>query len=138
MVRRQRWLESGGSLPRCGGSHLSFACPATSSWPWPPFPRTRVELRFLRFRRAAVRSQTQGQSVPPGDCYWFFHEIGCQDDGQMCPAMEVHCDFFVGHFDIGWHINQVAEDLTGLCVSVTPHSLSDQPVEAAGQDRSEE
>ena len=48
--------------------------------------------------------------------------------------MKTDDDLFLTDLHVRRHIDQIPEDLARLCVGVASHPLSDQPVEAAGQD----
>ena len=49
--------------------------------------------------------------------------------------MEVHVDLAPGNRDVGWGVDEIAEDVACLSVRVTTHALGQQTVEAAGDDQ---
>ena len=48
--------------------------------------------------------------------------------------MEADGDLVVGDSDVGGHVDEVAEDLSGLCVVVSAHAFGHDAIEAAGED----
>ena len=72
--------------------------------------------------------------MPPSDRDGFIDESGGEDDGQMGPAMESEPDFGVGDGDVGWHIDEVAEDLARLSIVVSAHTAGEQTIEAGCDD----
>jgi hypothetical protein len=59
-------------------------------------------------------------------------QVGGEDDGEVSSAVKADEDFFGGDFHVGWHIYDVAKDLPGLSIGVAPHSLSQEPIQPAG------
>lgn len=53
----------------------------------------------------------------------------------MGAPVEMDSDAGVVDVDGGGHVDQVAEDLPGLGVSVAAHATRDEPIEAAGDDQ---
>ena len=51
----------------------------------------------------------------------------------MSAAVEAYGDFARTDGDIGGHIDQVAEDLSGLSIVVTAHAVRHQAIETAGE-----
>jgi hypothetical protein len=56
-----------------------------------------------------------------------------KDDREVSAAMEPYGDFALTDGDIGGHIDQVAEDLSGLSIVVTAHAVRHQAIETAGE-----
>lgn len=50
----------------------------------------------------------------------------------MSSAVKADVDFFAGDFHVGRHIYDVAKDLSSLSIGVSPHSLSQEPIQTAG------
>ena len=53
----------------------------------------------------------------------------------MRPAVEADLDLAFSKCDIGWHVDQIAEDLAGLGIRVAPHPFGEDPIETAGDDQ---
>src|ERR1700690_10206 len=62
---------------------------------------------------AALLDEAEGAAIPPRDGDGFVDEAGGEDDGQVGATVEAHCDLGFGDGDIGWHVDEVAEDLAG-------------------------
>ena len=50
----------------------------------------------------------------------------------MGTAVESHSDFVICDSDIGWHIDQIAEDLACLGIIISTHAASHQPIKTRG------
>jgi hypothetical protein len=53
----------------------------------------------------------------------------------MGSPVESNCDFAIRDSDLGWHINEIAEDLAGLSIVVTTHATGHDAIEAARQNQ---
>ena len=68
------------------------------------------------------------QSLPPRNRDGLLEEIGSKNDREVCAAVEANCDFMPGDGDVGRHIDQVPEDLTGLRIMVAAHAIGHQAI----------
>ena len=84
------------------------------------------------------RTGTARRPLAKGRCcrttYVFVEESGGENDGQVSASMEADGDSAVGDVDVGGHVDEVAEDLSGLGVVVSAHAAGDEAIEAAGED----
>ena len=53
----------------------------------------------------------------------------------MGMSMEVHAHLPGRNGDLSGHIEEMAEDLSRLCLGVAAHALREEPVEPAGEDQ---
>lgn len=50
----------------------------------------------------------------------------------VCLAVKADVDVIVGDFHVGWHLYDVAKDLSALSIGAAPNSLSQEPIHTAG------
>ena len=73
--------------------------------------------------------------MPPWHLDRCVEEVRGDDDGQVGTAVEANVDLGLGDGDVGWGVDEVAEDVASLGVGVTAHAPGQQTVEAAGDDQ---
>ena len=52
----------------------------------------------------------------------------------MGAAVEPHGDFGLGDGDVGWHVDEIAEDLARLGIVIATHTASHETIEPRSED----
>jgi len=79
-----------------------------------------------------VGGEAQGESVPPWNLDGIVYQVGGEDDGEVSSAVKADVNLFAGDFHVGWHIYDVAKDLSGLSIGIAPHSLTQEAIQSTG------
>ena len=76
-----------------------------------------------------VGGEAQGESIPPWNLDGIVDQVGSEDDWEVSSAVKADVDFFAGDYHVGWHIYDVAKDLSGLSIGVASHSLRQEAIQ---------
>jgi hypothetical protein len=80
-----------------------------------------ISLTLAGGRRLFDKSELE--SLPPRNRNRFVAEVGSKNDREVGAAVEANRDFALADADIGRHVDQVPEDLTGLRILVAAHAV---------------
>ena len=79
---------------------------------------------------SALLDEAERAAIPPRDGDGFVEQSGGEDDGQVSASVEAHRDLALGDGDVGRHVDEVAEDLARLSVTVSAHAAGHEAIEA--------